>query len=77
MAAADYYVVLHQGRWQISYEGKHYGFYRTQTEAIADAIESAHGAGKQGHDAQVLVQGSDNKFRAEWIYKYDPYPPKR
>jgi hypothetical protein len=55
---------------------KHYGPYATQQRAIRAAVEAAHKAGGEGHhDAQVLVQGQDSKFRTEWTYGHDPYPP--
>ena len=76
MARAQYVVVKHQGEWKISFNQKRYGPYRTQGEAIKAAVDTAHKAGKLGHDAQVLVQGEDNKFRTEWTYGNDPYPPK-
>lgn len=75
MARAQYAVVLHGGQWKIAFEGKHYGPYDTQKEAIKQAVNAAHKAGREGHDAQVLVQGTDNKFRTEWTYGHDPYPP--
>jgi hypothetical protein len=76
MARARYFVVLHEGQWKISYEGKHYGPYDTQKAAIRAAVDAAHKAGGKGHDAQVLIQGKDNLFRTEWTYGHDPYPPK-
>jgi len=76
MARVQYIVVRHQGQWKISHEGKHHGPYDTQRAAIRAAVDAAHKAGQQGHDAQVLVQGEDNKFRTEWTYGHDPYPPK-
>ncbi|KQW47221.1 MULTISPECIES: DUF2188 domain-containing protein [unclassified Ensifer] len=76
MARAQYVVVLHGGQWKISFNGKHYGPYDTQKAAIKEAVDTAHKAGKDGHDAQVLVHGQDNKFRTEWTYGNDPYPPK-
>jgi hypothetical protein len=75
MAREQYFVVLHQNEWKISYAGKHYGPYGSQKAAIRAAVNAAHGAGKKGHDAQVLVQGANNQFRAEWTYGNDPYPP--
>jgi hypothetical protein len=75
MARAQYFVVLHENQWKISHNGKHYGPYATQAAAISVAVDTAHKAGEQGHDAQVLVQGRDNKFRTEWTYGHDPYPP--
>jgi len=78
MARAVYYVVHHDGQWKINYDGKHFGPYGdgTQREAIKVAVDTAHKAGGNGYDAQVLVQGADNKFRTEWTYGHDPYPPR-
>lgn len=72
MARAQYFVVLHEGKWKIKFDGKHYGPYDTQRAAIRAAVDSAHKA--QG-DSQVLVQGENNQFRTEWTYGRDPYPP--
>jgi hypothetical protein len=49
--------------------------YEAQRNAIDAGIEAAHESGKRGIDAQVLVQGTGNKFRSEWTYGHDPYPP--
>jgi hypothetical protein len=76
MARIHYYVVLHNGQWKIKLDDKHYGPYATQADAIRAAVDAAHKAGGQGHDAQVRVQGADNQFRTEWTYGHDPYPPK-
>ena len=75
MARAQYFVVLHNSEWKISYDGKHYGPYASQKAAIRAAVDTAHKAGKEGHDAQVLIQGMNNQFRTEWTYGNDPYPP--
>jgi hypothetical protein len=77
MSRAQYFVVLHDGQWKIKFEGKHYGPYGTQKAAIRAAVDAAHESGKVGHDAQVLVQGTNNnQFRTEWTYGNDPYPPR-
>jgi hypothetical protein len=75
MPRLQYFVVLHQDEWKIKFDGKHYGPYDTQRAAIRAAVDAAHDSGKNGHDAQALVQGRDNKFRTEWTYGNDPYPP--
>lgn len=75
MARTQYVVVLHNDQWKISLNGKHYGPYGTQAEAIRKAVDAAHSTGKKGGDAQVLIQGKDNLFRTEWTYGNDPYPP--
>jgi hypothetical protein len=40
-----------------------------------DAVQLAHEEGSKGHDAQVLVQGTDLLFRTEWTYGHAPCPP--
>ena len=76
MARLQYFVVLHQNQWKVKYDGEHYGPYDTQKAAIRAAVDAAHKSGKNGHDAQVLIQGQNNLFRTEWTYGNDPYPPK-
>ena len=72
---AHYYVVLFQDRWHITLDGTRHGPYSTQRAAIDAAVGCAHQSHKAGYDAQVLVQGTDNKFRVEWTYGRDPFPP--
>lgn len=76
MARLQYVVVLKGGQWKISFQGQDYGPYNTQRDAIRAAVNAAHEAGRRGTDAQVLVQGTDNRFRTEWTYGNDPYPPR-
>ena len=76
MARAVYYVVHDHGEWKISYNQQHYGPYASQAAAIREAVDTAQKAGREGHDAQVLVQGQNSQFRTEWTYGHDPYPPK-
>ncbi len=75
MARKQYYVVLHDGEWKIKHEGKHIGIAPSQKAAIRAAVNLAHQDGRNGHDAQVLVQGQNHQFRVEWTYGHDPYPP--
>jgi hypothetical protein len=76
IARAQYFVVLHEGQWKIKHNGEHSRPYSSQAAAIREAVDTANKAGQQGHDAQVLVQGENNQFRAEWTYGHDPFPPK-
>ncbi len=76
MANAQYMVVLRQGDWSISFNGSQYGPYKSQKEAIRAAITAAQGSGKKGAAAEVLLQGTNNKFLTEWTYGRDPYPPR-
>lgn len=75
MARAVYYVVHKQGAWQIKFSDKYYGPFSTQNAAIRLAVDTAQKSGRDGHDAQVLVQGENSQFRTEWTYGRDPYPP--
>ncbi len=77
MALAQYMVVLRQGEWSIRFDGKQYGPYKTQEEAIRAAIAAAHGSGKKGAAAEVLIQGPNNKFTTEWTYGRDSYRPRQ
>jgi hypothetical protein len=38
MTRLQHFVVLHQGEWKVKFDGKHYGPYRTQADAIRDAV---------------------------------------
>lgn len=75
MARTQYFVVFHEQQWKIKFDGMHYGPYATQAAAIRVAVDCAHQSGRDGHDAQVLVQRPNNLFRTEWTYGNDPYPP--
>lgn len=55
---------------------QHYGPYSSQADAIRNAVDAAHQTGKNGGNAQVLVQGENHQFRTEWTYGNDPWPPK-
>jgi hypothetical protein len=74
MARAHYYVLSERGGWKIRLNGKDFPF-GSQAEAIRAAVNAAHQSGRDGHDAQVLVQGRDGQWRTEWTYGHDPYPP--
>ena len=77
MARDVYYVARHGPHWQINHGDRQHGPYGSQCAAIMVAITAAHRAGQTNSDgAQVLVQGENNQFRAEWTYGNDPYPPK-
>ena len=75
MALSYYYVLSDGPQWKVRHNERDYP-YDTQPRALKAAIIAAHQAGKDGHDAQVLVQGPDGEWQAEWTYRYDPYPPK-
>lgn len=77
MARANYFVVRDERQWKISFDGEQYGPYTTQKDAIQAAVDAARKAGQIGNDAQVVVQGMNNKFCAAWPHDNAPNPPPR
>jgi hypothetical protein len=47
MPRIKYYVVFHEKQWKINLDGKHYGPYKTQAEAIKAAVDAAHSQGRK------------------------------
>lgn len=76
MACKQYFVVLHEDQWRVRFEDEHQGPYPSLSKAIRAAIDAAHLIGSKGEDAQVLVQDDTMRFRTEWTYGQDPYPPE-
>jgi hypothetical protein len=68
MAAEQYFIILHNDEWKISFKDKHYGPYATQVEAIEAAVDAAYAMGEIGIDAQVLVEEANHQLRTEWTY---------
>jgi hypothetical protein len=56
MATEQYFIVLHNNEWKISFKEKHYGPYATQAEAIEAAIDAAYAMGEIGIDARSLLR---------------------
>lgn len=69
------YVVTHGLKWKVRCEHCNEQVVNTQAEAIKLA-KSHVGSLPAGTLSQILVQGADSKFRAEWTYGNDPFPPK-
>lgn len=77
MSRAQYVVVLHEGEWKVSFDGRHYGPYATQAAAIEAAIGSASAVDRRGQEAEVLVQGANKMFHTEWTNWQDPFASHR
>ncbi|MBX7199130.1 MAG: DUF2188 domain-containing protein [Rhodospirillaceae bacterium] len=75
MALATYAVVRAGDKWTIKYDKQNYGTFKTQQEAVNHAIKTAHRVGEKGHNAQVMIQGIDNRLHVEWVYGKSPDPP--
>ena len=68
MGLAIYAVVRTGDKWTVKYDKQNFGTYKTQQEAVDNAIRTAYRLGEQGHAAKVLVQGIDNRLRVESVY---------
>lgn len=68
MARAQYFLVKNQSGWCVKLMGQQFGPYSSQEVALKAALAAARKAGEMGHEAEVIVQGADNKFRTEWTY---------
>jgi hypothetical protein len=72
MSRQIFSVVIVQGEWTISHGGKYHGSFPTQKVACRAAIDMAHNT---AGDSLVMLHGVDGKFKTEWTYGHDPYPP--
>jgi hypothetical protein len=57
LTADHYIVVFHEGDWKIRRSGGLSARYRTQQEALLDALHSARKAVKRGEAVEVLLEG--------------------
>ena len=67
-----YIVVLHDGEWKIEHEGELSARYRTQEEALLDALNTARRLDREGQDAEVLTHRADFGLRTEWTNRLGP-----
>ena len=69
------YVLSHDDQWKVQCD--HCSSSITRTQAIAITTAKRHVASyPPGTLLQILVQGEDGKYRTEWTYGKDPFPPK-
>jgi len=69
------YVLSFGSLWKVKCEHCQEEIKNTQFEAIN--LAKRHLAGlPAGTLAQIIIQGRDGKFRAEWTYGNDPFPPR-
>ncbi len=70
------YVVTHGSQWKVMCKHCHRNeFHDTQAAAIKSARQHVAMSG-EGALAQILIQGANSQFRAEWTYGKDPFPPR-
>lgn len=69
------YVLSHGNQWKVKCD--HCSFETTNTQAEAIGMAKRHVAGlPAGALSQILIQGDSGKYRAEWTYGSDPFPPR-
>jgi len=70
------YVLSHGTQWKVQCQHcSRSEIKNTQAEAIK--LAKRHVAElPAGTLSQILVQGIDGKFRTEWTYGKDPFPPR-
>lgn len=69
------YVLSHGNLWKVQCD--HCSSQVTNTQAEGIKIAKQHVTSlPAGTLSQILIQGADGKFRAEWTYGNDPFPPK-
>ena len=69
------YVLSHGTQWKVQCEHCDSEIKDTQREAIKLAKDHV-AANPAGTLSQILIQGDNGQFRAEWTYGSDPYPPR-
>ena len=75
MVRSHYYVMFDGSGWKIQCDGENSDSYRHKREAFRDAVALAHLDGKNGRQADVIVQSQYDIFRSEWDSSRDSYPP--
>lgn len=66
MPAEQYFVIMENGEWKISFKDVHYGPYATRQAAIDDAVEAAAAMSNIGIDVQVMVKDTDQDSVKPW-----------
>lgn len=75
MSRANYVVVEREDGWYVSFEHNVYGpCPGGRVGALITAVQAAQQAGKDGHDAQVLVREATGTLTRAWTFGTDPYP---
>ena len=70
----SHYYVVFDGAWKIQCDGENSEPYQHKRDAFMDAVALAHLDGRNGREADVIVQ-RDDVFSPEWDSTRDPYPP--
>jgi preprotein translocase subunit SecF len=69
MAHLRYFVFDEQSNWKIDFNGKIYGNFRSEQEAVSKAIEEAFSKSMSGHKAEILIRDkATGQFKLAWSY---------
>jgi hypothetical protein len=71
----SYRISRRDGLWFIDFEGKQFGPYQTDREALLFAIDAAHQFGDKGEETQVQMLDETGDATTVWTYGVDPFPP--
>ena len=77
MAHLKYLVVFDLGRWKINHDGRLFGAYDTEQEAVSSAMELAFSHSMKGHKVEVLTRDRLGGLRAICTYGRDGPPARR
>jgi hypothetical protein len=59
----------------VEIDGRIYGEYRSEEDALLDAIDLANEAGEQGLEAEAVRRSSGGECRIAWVFGRDGLPP--
>jgi hypothetical protein len=69
------FVLSHGNQWKVQCDHCKSAITNTQSEAIK--IAKKHVAElPAGTLSQILIQGDGGRYRTEWTYGNDPFPPR-
>lgn len=76
MPTSRYFIEGSEDNWRIRFRNSDFGPYRTCREAMMFAVDAAHQLGSQGEVTEVCIMGDNGRFRSEWAFGRDSYPPR-
>jgi hypothetical protein len=71
MAKARFIVAAEDGRWTVTSGGGFRKAFDSRSEALREAVQSAHRSGREGNDAQALALDEKNELYPVWVYGQD------
>jgi hypothetical protein len=66
MRTTWYIVIYSQDGWWIDYEGKPYGPFASEAEAVAEAPDFINLMGNPDHRNELYVRGDDGRYKMVW-----------